>query len=179
MGRGHDWAAIKRPGKNQAKQVRTLGIDPGSRVTGYGVVQQAGGRIVRVDHGEIRIKSGEPFTRCLLRIFDELTGVIERARPDAVALEDIFYGKNVKSLIKQGHVRGVALLAASRSGVPVHEYTPLEVKKAVVGYGQAEKQQVQMMIRVILQLPETLPPDASDALAVAICHTNTRKDAVL
>ncbi len=159
--------------------MRTLGIDPGSRVTGYGIVEQAGGRIVRVDHGEIRIKNGEPFTRCLSRIYDELTEVIGRTRPDAVAIEDIFYGKNVKSLIKQGHVRGVALLAASRCGVPVHEYTPLEVKKAVVGYGQAEKHQVQMMIRAILELPETLPPDASDALAVAICHTHTKKEAVL
>lgn len=159
--------------------MRTLGIDPGSRVTGYGVVEQAGGRIVRVDHGEIRIRNGEPFTRCLSRIFDELTEVIQRTSPDAIALEDIFYGKNVKSLIKQGHVRGVALLAASRSGVPAYEYTPLEVKKAVVGYGQAEKQQVQMMIRAILQLQETLPPDASDALAVAICHTHTKKEAVL
>jgi len=159
--------------------LRTLGIDPGSRVTGYGVVEQAGGRIVRVDHGEIRIRNGEPFTRCLSRIFDELTEVIQRTRPDAIALEDIFYGKNVKSLIKQGHVRGVALLAASRSGVPAYEYTPLEVKKAVVGYGQAEKHQVQMMIRAILQLQETLPPDASDALAVAICHTHTKKEAVL
>jgi len=159
--------------------LRTLGIDPGSRVTGYGVVEQAGGRIVRVDHGEIRIRNGEPFTRCLSRIFDELTEVIQRTRPDAIALEDIFYGKNVKSLIKQGHVRGVALLAASRSGVPAYEYTPLEVKKAVVGYGQAEKHQVQMMIRAILQLQETLPPDASDALAVAVCHTHTKKEAVL
>ncbi len=159
--------------------MRTLGIDPGSRITGYGVVEQIGGRIVRVDHGEIRIPSGEPFTRCLSRIFNELTDVILRTKPEAVALEDIFYGKNVKSLIKQGHVRGVALLAASRSGLPVHEYTPLEVKKAVVGYGQAEKQQVQMMIRAILHLPETLPPDASDALAVAICHTHTKKEAVL
>ncbi len=148
-------------------------------MTGYGVVEQAGGRIVRVDHGEIRIRNGEPFTRCLSRIFDELIAVIERNRPDAIALEDIFYGKNVKSLIKQGHVRGVALLAASRSGVPAYEYTPLEVKKAVVGYGQAEKHQVQMMIRAILQLQETLPPDASDALAVAICHTHTKKEAVL
>ncbi len=159
--------------------MRTLGIDPGSRVTGYGVVEQAGGRIVRVDHGEIRIRNGEPFTRCLSRIFDALMEVILRTRPDAIALEDIFYGKNVKSLIKQGHVRGVALLAASRSGVPAYEYTPLEVKKAVVGYGQAEKHQVQMMIRAILQLEETLPPDASDALAVAVCHTNTKKEAVL
>jgi crossover junction endodeoxyribonuclease RuvC len=156
-----------------------LGIDPGSRVTGYGIVEQAGGRIVRVDHGEIRIKKGEPFTRCLSRIFDELTEVIGRTKPDAVAIEDIFYGKNVKSLIKQGHVRGVALLAASRSGLPVHEYSPLEVKKAVVGYGRAEKQQVQVMIQAILCLKEILPEDASDALAVAICHTNTKKEAVL
>ena len=159
--------------------MRTLGIDPGSRVTGYGIVEQAGGRIVRVDHGEIRIKKGEPFTRCLSRIFDELTEVIGRTKPDAVAIEDIFYGKNVKSLIKQGHVRGVALLAASRSGLPVHEYSPLEVKKAVVGYGRAEKQQVQVMIQAILCLKEILPEDASDALAVAICHTNTKKEAVL
>ena len=159
--------------------MRTLGIDPGSRVTGYGIVEQAGGRIMRVDHGEIRIKNGEPFTRCLSRIYDELIDVIGRTKPDVVAVEDIFYGKNVKSLIKQGHVRGVVLLAASRSGLPVHEYSPLEVKKAVVGFGRAEKHQVQMMIRAILQLSETLPEDASDALAVAICHTNTKKEAVL
>ncbi len=159
--------------------MRTLGIDPGSRVTGYGIVEQQGDRIVRVDHGEIRMKNGEPFTRCLSRIFDELTDVIDRTKPDAVALEDIFFGKNVKSLIKQGHVRGVALLAASRCGLPVHEYSPLEVKKAVVGYGRAEKQQVQMMIRTILCLSKTLSEDASDALAVAICHTNTKKEDAL
>jgi len=159
--------------------LRTLGIDPGSRVTGYGIVEQAGGRIVRVDHGEIRIRNGEPFTRCLSRIYDELTAVIDRTKPDAVAIEDIFYGKNVKSLIKQGHVRGVALLAASRNGLPVHEYTPLEVKKAVVGYGRAEKHQVQVMVQAILQLGEILPEDASDALAVAICHTHTKKATVL
>jgi len=156
-----------------------LGIDPGSRVTGYGIVEQAGGRIVRVDHGEIRIKNSEPFTRCLSRIYDELTEVIDRTKPDAVAIEDIFYGKNVKSLIKQGHVRGVALLAASRNGLPVHEYTPLEVKKSVVGYGRAEKHQVQVMVQAILQLGEILPEDASDALAVAICHTHTKKETVL
>ncbi|HSD95446.1 MAG TPA: crossover junction endodeoxyribonuclease RuvC, partial [Syntrophales bacterium] len=154
-------------------------IDPGSRVTGYGIVEQAGGRIVRVDHGEIRIKKGEPFTRCLSRIYDELTEVIDRPKPEAVAIEDIFYGKNVKSLIKQGHVRGVALLAASRNGLPVHEYSPLEVKKAVVGYGRAEKQQIQVMVQAILSLGEILPEDASDALAVAICHTHTKKETVL
>jgi len=142
-------------------------------------VEQTGGRIVRVDHGEIRIRNGEPFTRCLSRIFDELTDVIRRTRPEAVALEDIFFGKNVKSLIKQGHVRGVALLAASRNGLPVYEYTPLEVKKAVVGYGRAEKHQVQQMVKAMLNLPKVPPEDASDALAVAICHVNTRGNAVL
>lgn len=142
-------------------------------------MEQTGGRIVRVDHGEIRIRNGELFTRCLSRIFDELTDVIRRTRPEAVALEDIFFGKNVKSLIKQGHVRGVALLAASRNGLPVYEYTPLEVKKAVVGYGRAEKHQVQQMVKAMLNLPKVPPEDASDALAVAICHVNTRGNAVL
>lgn len=159
--------------------MRTLGIDPGSRVTGYGVIEQEGDRITRVDHGEIRTRNGEAFTRCLSRIFDELREVIDRTRPDAVALEDIFYGKNVKSLIKQGHVRGVVLLVATKSHIPVYEYTPLEVKKAVVGYGRAEKHQVQQMVKAMLKLSSVLPPDASDALAVAICHANTRKDAVL
>jgi crossover junction endodeoxyribonuclease RuvC len=95
--------------------------------------------------------------------------------PDAVALEDIFYGKNVKSLIKLGHVRGVIILAASHSNIPVFEYTPLEVKKAVVGYGRAEKSQVQKMVRTILNLDKLPPVDTSDALAVAICHTNFLK----
>jgi len=159
--------------------LRTLGIDPGSRVTGYGVIEQVGDRIARVDHGEIRTRNGVAFTRCLSRIFDELREVIERTRPDAVALEDIFYGKNVKSLIKQGHVRGVVLLAATQSHIPVFEYTPLEVKKAVVGYGRAEKHQVQQMVKAMLNLPKVPPEDAADALAVAICHANTGKDAAL
>jgi len=163
----------------EACLLRTLGIDPGSRVTGYGVVDQVGDRITRVDHGEIRTKNGEPFTRGLSRIFDELQDVIHRTRPDAVALEDIFYGKNVKSLIKQGHVRGVVLLAATHSHIPVFEYTPLEVKKAVVGYGRAEKHQVQQMVKTMLELSSVLPEDASDALAVAICHAHTKKETAL
>ncbi len=101
--------------------MRTLGIDPGSRVTGWGVVDQVRDRLIPVDHGEIRIRSGEPFTTGLSRLFHELTEVIVKANPDAIAIEDIFFGKNVKSLIKQGHARGVALLAASRTGIPVHE----------------------------------------------------------
>ena len=92
-----------------------------------------------------------------------------------MVIENIFYGKNVRSLIKQGHVRGVAILAGADGGLPVYEYSPLEIKKAVVGYGRAEKEQVQSMVRAILKLPELPPPDAADALAVAICHINFRE----
>ncbi|MDD5533761.1 MAG: crossover junction endodeoxyribonuclease RuvC, partial [Syntrophales bacterium] len=98
-----------------------------------------------------------------------------RTRPDAVAIEDIFYGKNVQSLIKQGHARGVIILAAVQAGLDVSEYSPLEIKKAVACYGRAEKQQVQQMVRAILRLDEPPPPDAADALAVAICHLHCGK----
>ncbi len=101
--------------------------------------------------------------------------VVKKSNPDRVALEDIFYGKNVKSLIKQGHARGVILLAASHSGLPVYEYSPLEIKQAVVGYGRAEKSQVQQMVKVILGMPVVPTADAADALAVAICHSNFGK----
>jgi crossover junction endodeoxyribonuclease RuvC len=101
--------------------------------------------------------------------------VIRHAAPEAMAIENIFYGKNIRSLIKQGHVRGVAILAGADGGVPIYEYSPLEIKKAVVGYGRAEKGQVQRMVRAILKLPELPPLDAADALAVAICHIHFRK----
>jgi crossover junction endodeoxyribonuclease RuvC len=112
---------------------------------------------------------------CLQTVYDGLREVIRKAAPDALAVEDIFYGKNVRSLIRQGHVRGVAILAGKHSVSPVYEYSPLEIKKAVVGYGRAEKGQVQMMVRAILNLSELPPPDAADALAVAICHIHFRK----
>jgi crossover junction endodeoxyribonuclease RuvC len=105
--------------------------------------------------------------------------VVRETKPDALSVEDIFYGKNVKSLIKQGHVRGVVLLVATHSHIPVFEYTPLEVKKAVVGYGRAEKHQVQQMVKAMLNLSNVLPEDASDALAVAICHAHTQKKTTL
>jgi len=144
-------------------------------ITGCGVVNSRAGRIIHVVHSEIKAKRGDPFSTCLQRIYDALRSAIDASQPDAIALEDIFYGKNVKSLIKLGHVRGVAILAASHSKIPVFEYTPLEVKKAVVGYGRAEKRQVQNMVRAILNLKELPPVDAADALAVAICHTNYLK----
>lgn len=154
---------------------RVLGIDPGSQVTGYGVVEKARSGLCHIVHGEIRPGKGASLSSCLQTICDSLQEVIRQSVPQALAIEEIFYGKNVKSLIKQGQVRGVAILAGKHMGIPVYEYSPLEIKKAIVGYGRAEKGQVQMMAKAILKLPELPPPDAADALAVAICHINFLK----
>jgi crossover junction endodeoxyribonuclease RuvC len=160
---------------NGAGTFRVLGIDPGSQVTGYGVVEEGGKGLRCVEYGEIKPVKGVAFSACLQTICGGIQAVIRRTEPEALAIENIFYGKNIRSLIKQGHVRGVAILAAAESGVPVYEYSPLEIKKAVVGYGRAEKGQVQMMVRAILKLAELPPPDAADALAVAICHIHFKK----
>lgn len=152
-----------------------MGIDPGTAVTGYGVIHISDGRVSYISHGEIRIRRGIPLSRCLSDLYDQLAPIIRKAEPAAIALEDIFYGKNVKSLIKQGHARGVIILAAAQAGIPLYEYSPLEVKKAVVGYGRAEKRQVQHMVKACLALQDVVPPDASDALAVAICHAHHHK----
>ncbi|MBN2538957.1 MAG: crossover junction endodeoxyribonuclease RuvC [Deltaproteobacteria bacterium] len=153
-----------------------LGIDPGTKTTGYGVVEKGERGILHIAYGEIRMRRGEPLSSCLKKIYDQLIEIITEYAPDVMALEDIFYGKNVKSLIKLGQARGVIILAASHSNTPLYEYTPLEVKKAIVGYGRAEKTQVQHMVRVILSLKEAPPLDASDALAIAICHSNFSKE---
>ena len=153
-----------------------LGIDPGTQTTGYGVVETGGRSLLHRAHGDIRMKRGQPMSDCLKQIYDQLSVIITEYAPDAVALEDIFYGKNVKSLVKLAQARGVIILAASHRDIPLYEYTPLEVKKATVGYGRAEKGQVQHMVRAILSLQEIPPPDASDALAVAICHANFSKE---
>ena len=160
-------------------KVRVLGIDPGSHVTGFGVVDEVEKGLSCLLHGEIRPVRGASFSVCLQNIRDGIHDVIRRTEPLALAIEDIFYGKNIRSLIKQGHVRGVAILAGADGGLPVYEYSPLEIKKAVVGYGRAEKGQVQMMVRAILKLPELPPPDAADALAVAICQLHFRKTEAL
>jgi crossover junction endodeoxyribonuclease RuvC len=152
-----------------------LGIDPGSHVTGYGLVEKTRTGLAWVAHGEIRTKKGATLSVCLQTIYDVLHGVIEETKPDAIAIEDIFYGKNVQSLIKQGHVRGVAILAGKNNEIDTFEYSPMEIKKAIVGYGRAEKAQVQKMAKTILKLPELPPSDAADALAVAICHIHFLK----
>ncbi len=161
-------------GKQKAT-FRVLGVDPGSHVTGYGVVEDAGSTPWHIVHGEIRPGKGATLTACLQSIYVDLDEVIRLSAPDALVIENIFYGKNVRSLIRHGHCRGVAILAGKQRGIAVYEYTPLEIKKAIVGYGRAEKAQVQKMVKAILNLSELPPPDAADALAVAICHINFRK----
>lgn len=155
--------------------MRILGIDCGSERTGYGIVDSDGQTYRLVAAGVIRPPSRLSLPERLLHIAGELRRLIQVHAPEAAAIEEIFFALNVKSALKLGHVRGVAMLEAARAGIPVSEYSPLEVKASVVGYGRAEKQQVQQMVKVILGLEE--PPeseDAADALAVAICHINIR-----
>ncbi len=153
--------------------MRVLGIDPGSRITGYGIVEQAGNRLVHVDNGAIFTDSAKDFPGRLKKIFDGLFAVITEYQPDEVAVENIFFSTNVQSALKLGQARGAAIVAAVHAGLPVAEYTALQVKQAVVGQGRAEKGQVQKMLKALLSLPEIAQADASDALAVAICHINS------
>jgi len=155
--------------------LRVLGIDPGNSITGYGVVEKQRNGLHHVLYGEVKMAKAASRSSCLVMIYDNLLEVIDRSSPDVIAIEDIFYGKNIKSLIRQGEARGVVILACSHRHIPIYEYTPLEIKKAVVGYGRAEKNQVQTMVKAILRLPELPPVDAADALAVAICHVNYLK----
>lgn len=156
--------------------MRILGIDPGSHVTGYGIIEKEGNHLRHVLHGEIKAKKDSLLSTMLISIYQQLSVVITENEPQAISLENIFYGKNVRSLIKQAQVRGVVIFAGADKGMPVFEYSPLEVKKAVVGYGRAEKRQVQIMVKAILKLPTLPPADAADALATAICHANFLKD---
>ena len=155
--------------------MRVLGIDCGGEYTGYGVVEQDESDHLRcIAFGAVRLNPKRPLPERLSQIFRELREVIDEHRPEFAAIEDVFYAVNAKSALKLGQVRGVALLVASECGLPVAEYAPLAIKSAVVGYGKADKVQVQHMVARLLKLdslPE--PQDASDALAIAICHLHT------
>ncbi len=154
--------------------MRVLGIDCGSRITGYGIVDTNGTDYSLVTCGAIRLKPSDPLVRKLKSIHAAVGEIIRQYRPDVVVFETLFYAANAQTALKLGHVRGVSMFAAAEADLPVHEYTPMEVKSAVTGYGHAEKRQVQHMVRALLRLevpPE--PYDASDALAVAICHIHT------
>lgn len=152
-----------------------LGIDPGSLKTGYGLIRKEGNRLIHIHSGVIRLEKLETLDRKLKAIQDELTVIIQLYKPVAVSLESIFYAKNVKSALTLAHARGVAICTAAQFEIPIHEYTPLSVKEACVGYGRATKDQIFEMVVRLLHLPrqdvETL--DQTDALAVAICHIHT------
>ena len=153
--------------------MRILGIDPGTRITGYGIIEKTGNRLIHVDNGGIFTRADMDLADRLKVIYDGLCQVIQEYAPTAVAVEQIFLAKNALSALKLGHARGTALLAGVNHGLPVFEYSALQVKSAVVGYGKAEKIQVQQMVKTLLKLPEIAQEDASDALAVAICHAHT------
>lgn len=152
--------------------MRILGIDPGCTVTGWGIVESKGTTLRHVANGCIRTQAQAPFPQRLGTIFADLTRIVAEHHPQAVAVEKVFVSVNVQSALKLGHARGVAIVAASSQGVPVYEYTALQVKKSVVGYGRAEKQQMQEMIRILLGMGKKVPQDAADALGVAVCHIN-------
>jgi crossover junction endodeoxyribonuclease RuvC len=158
--------------------MRVFGIDCGTEITGYGVVDcEEGGRqprLVLKAMGAIRLKKTLTTAERLAQVFQELSAELERWTPDAVAIEEVFYSVNAKSALKLGQVRGVALLGAATLRLPVAEYAPLKIKSSVVGYGLAKKEQVQFMVARLLELSQVPEPaDAADALAIAICHIHT------
>lgn len=161
--------------------MRILGIDCGTERTGWGVIESDGRRHRVLAHGVIRSAASLPLEKRLLNIAAGLRAVLGEHRPEAAAVEEVFYSLNVKTALKLAHVRGVALLAISEAGVVLGEYSPLEVKSSVVGYGRAEKQQVELMVRALTGFQDKFESaDASDALAVAICHaTAIRRPAVM
>ncbi|MBF0453857.1 MAG: crossover junction endodeoxyribonuclease RuvC [Magnetococcales bacterium] len=152
--------------------MRVLGIDPGTVVTGWGIVTFNDRQFYHIANGCIRTKSQSPLPERLGSIFAALSHIIQEHRPNQASVEEVFISRNVQSALKLGHARGVAIAAINQAGLPVHEYSALQVKKSVVGYGRAEKGQVQEMVRLLLSLPKIAPEDASDALAAAMCHIN-------
>jgi crossover junction endodeoxyribonuclease RuvC len=164
--------------------MRVFGIDCGTEFTGYGVVEvDYGGRLSRLVHlaaGTIRLSKKDKTPQRLAQVYTELTGLISLHQPEVVAIEEVFFSANVKSALKLGQVRGVAMLAAATCGLPVAEYAPLSIKSSVVGYGLAAKEQVQFMVKRLLDKESAFDsPDAADALAIAICHIHTAQTLLL
>lgn len=150
-----------------------LGIDPGYAIVGYGAIYFSGGKYAPVGYGAILTQAGDDFNHRLKVIYDRMTEILQRCKPDVMAIEKLYFQNNQKTAICVAEARGVILLAASNAGVPIYEYTPLQVKTAVTGYGQAHKPQVMEMTKRLLKLKEVpKPDDTADALAIAICHAN-------
>jgi crossover junction endodeoxyribonuclease RuvC len=152
----------------------TLGIDPGTAITGYGLVEGRGDGLTLVECGIITTPAGDPLPRRLQTIYAALTSLVQQHHPADAAIEELFFSRNARTALAVGHARGVAMLAVAMMGLPIFEYTPLQVKQAVTGYGRADKAQVQAMVRVLLGLATIpQPDDAADAVAIAICHLQT------
>lgn len=160
--------------------MKILGIDPGSINCGYGLIQKSEVRsqkseVEYLSSGRVVISAQKPLHARLSEIYTSLADVVSEYKPDEIVIEKIFFAKGTNAALSLGHARGVVLLAASLSGLPIYEYSALEVKKAVVGHGKADKNQVQRMVREILKINHALSPDSADALALALCHANTKK----
>ncbi|MDZ4221685.1 MAG: crossover junction endodeoxyribonuclease RuvC [Patescibacteria group bacterium] len=152
-----------------------LGIDPGIADTGFGIVEANHGEYKALAHGSIVTKKTDTLTNRLQELFDELSALIKKHKPERVAVESLFFAKNAKTALTVAHARGVILLAGRKAGCAVEEYTPLQVKQALTGYGAADKNQIQQMVKTVLQLDEIpKPDDAADALAIAICAAQTQ-----
>ncbi|MBI2066447.1 MAG: crossover junction endodeoxyribonuclease RuvC [Deltaproteobacteria bacterium] len=155
--------------------MKILGIDPGSQITGLGVIEKNGSGLRHLENIAYRVHTKDLFAERLWEIFCMLKEAIKKFRPDAVAIEKVFLAKNAMSALKLGEARGVSMLAAASENIPIYEYSTREVKQAVTGYGQATKEQIQKMVQQLLKLPEVAAEDASDALAVAICHMQSHR----
>ncbi len=150
--------------------MRVLGVDTSLRSSGVAVVEQRGSALTAVEYGAIRTPSGRPLSECLRRLHEELSSLLDRTRPDQVAVEGVFFCRNVATAVALGEARGVVIALSALRGLPVFEYAPRRVKQAVVGHGNAEKDQVRRMVQAIVRLPSEPGEDAGDALAIAVCH---------
>lgn len=156
--------------------MRVIGIDPGTAITGWGVVEGDGNDLRAIAYGVVTTPAGTPLPERLQVIYRELTALLDTWQPESSAIEELFFSKNAKTALAVGHGRGAAMLALANAGLPIAEYKPLEVKQAITGHGGADKQQMQQMVKVLLSLAELpRPDDAADALAVAICHLHSAR----
>jgi len=149
---------------------RVLGLDTALRCTGYGLVRGTGGRLAAEEYGAIRVPANATVTECLRHLYETVSGILGRTRPNAVAIEGAFFSRNVRTTLRLGEARGAVLAACAKAGIPVFEYPPRRVKQALVGTGAAQKEQVGRMVSAMLALPAPPQADAADALAIAICH---------
>ena len=160
--------------KSLGERLIILGIDPGLAIVGYGIIESKGNHLRLIEYGAITTEKEQSFPSRICEVYDGVQYLLEKFQPDAIAIEELFFNKNVKTALQVAHARGVALLAAAKYTPALYEYTPLQIKQAIVGYGRADKQQMQQMVKVLLNMEDIArPDDAADALAAAICHAHS------